>query len=115
MGAVDSLGGAGIASGTTTLYTCVMGNYIRLDWSQDSPDFPVTIFSELERGWEIRKVEVFGDGHVSFAARDRTSGDSELGLVPFPGVDVVNADPSMHVEIISADEFERAWRDATAS
>jgi hypothetical protein len=73
------------------------------------------MFSELEDGWERRKVEVFADGHSAFADSARSSGDTELGLAPFPGVDEVNTDPTMHAAPITRAEFDLIWIEATRS
>ena len=47
--------------------------YIRVRWNHDRSDEPVELWSELDgESWEVRKVEVFPDGHLGFASRDES-------------------------------------------
>jgi len=50
-------------------------SYIRVRWLHNHPDDPVELWSELDsERFEIRKVEVWHDGRVGFASRDRELG-----------------------------------------
>ncbi|GII96831.1 DUF6881 domain-containing protein [Sinosporangium siamense] len=88
--------------------------YIRVVWEHDF-DEPVLIFSELdEEGWEIRKVQVYRNGHSEWA--DATYETDSVGLseIPVPGVEEISSDPEFQAELIDADDFERAWLAAQA-
>ncbi len=42
--------------------------YIRVKWNHLFSDEPVLLFSELDDArWEVRKIEVFRDGHQGYA------------------------------------------------
>ncbi len=54
--------------------------YLRVQWLHSHPDEPVTLYSELDdEGWEVRKVEIFADGHIGFASKTEVVGSIELG------------------------------------
>jgi hypothetical protein len=85
--------------------------YIRVRWLHDHPDEPVELWSELDdQRFEIRKVEVWQDGRVGFASRERESGGTTLGTAPTPLLAEIAADPEFEPEQISELEFEKCWR-----
>jgi len=64
-------------------------NYIRVRWKHSDPDFPILLYSELdEERWEIRKVEIFVDGHKDYASESDSSGSSWLGEAAIPELDM---------------------------
>ena len=89
--------------------------YFRCKWNQESPNFPIMLYSELDDlRWEVRKVEVYRDGRMGFADRERESGGSGLGLVPTPPLGEIAADPEFEPVEITALEFEHVWSEAIA-
>ena len=89
--------------------------YLKVKWLQDSPDYPVLLYSELDaQDWEVRKVEVYADGRMNFADHDERSGDTKLGIEPFSPEEEasVAADPEFEPFTITAEEFEKVWLEA---
>lgn len=84
--------------------------YIQVKWKHNDSNDPVLIFSELDdKQWEHRKVEVFQDGRQGFADNGEHSGDSKLGLEPWPDLAQLGAEPEFEIKNISAEEFEEVW------
>ncbi len=87
--------------------------YIAVKWLHDDTEEPVLLFSELnDKGWEVRKVEVFRDGLAHFADANQHSGSTELGLMPVPPLNEIAADPQFQAHEITREEFEKVWQDA---
>ncbi len=87
--------------------------YIRVRWHHDSCDEPIELLSELDDdSWEVRKVEVFADGHVEFAGRGERSGLTGLGEVPIPSIEEIASDHQFSPEEITKTEFESVWEAA---
>ena len=87
--------------------------YVKVRWIHSSSDEPVMLYSELnDELWELRKVEVYADGRADFANRDERSGSTKLGIEPLPSLEEIAANPEFEPVIISAEEFEAAWRSA---
>jgi hypothetical protein len=89
-----------------------MPRYQRVLWHHESPDEPVELYSEIESGFEVRKVEVYRDGKHDYADRSYSTGTTALGEDLMPGVDEINEDPEFSAETISAAEFDRVWQRA---
>lgn len=88
--------------------------YIKVRWLHSSSDTPIWLYSELNRAFlEIRKVEVYANGHMDFADRDRQSGNTRLGIEPLPSLEEIAANPEFEPFEILADEFEDLWTTAT--
>lgn len=90
--------------------------YIDVRWMHDSKADPVRMMSELDRdGYETRKLEFFSNGSVGFAHVTDASLAVELGTVPVPPLDVINA----HAEFVGVEmsklDFEQAWGKALCS
>lgn len=91
----------------------VVNEYLKVRWLHSDPQYPVLLFSEIDRNrHELRKVEVFADGRLGFAAEDWSTGDTALGEVPVPLPDEISADPQFLVESTSSAEFETLWEQA---
>jgi Domain of unknown function (DUF6881) len=90
----------------------LMPRYQKVLWRHDLPDEPVALYSEIESGYEVRKVEVYRDGRYDYADRVRATGTTMLGEKLMPDVGEINQDPEFSATIITADEFETAWRRA---
>jgi hypothetical protein len=90
-----------------------MPRYQKVLWRHDHPDEPVALYSEIDSGLEVRKVEVYRDGRHDYADRSRSTGTTVLGEMVMPGVDEINEDPEFSAAAIAAEEFERVWQRAT--
>lgn len=87
--------------------------YVKVKWLHSSRDTPVLLYSELNPGlWEVRKVEVYADGHMDFADRDERSGSTKLGIEPLPPLEEIALSPEFEPAVISAEEFESVWEQA---
>lgn len=87
--------------------------YQRVRWRQDSAEFPVVLYSEVDAdGWEVRKVDEYADGRRDLAGEGIETGSTFLGEDQTPPIDEINADPQFDAVEITADEFESVWRAA---
>jgi len=85
-------------------------NYIKVEWTHSFATEPVLLFSELDKDrWEIRKVEVYRDGHCEFADAKESFGSAMLSKVPIPPLSEIATDPQFDPMEITRDEFEIAW------
>lgn len=84
--------------------------YLRVRWHQDSPDFPVLLYSEIDdERWEVRKVDEYADGRRDLAGEGIETGQTGLGEIPTPPIDEINSDPEFSAVEIERDEFEGVW------
>lgn len=84
--------------------------YLKVYWTHDFDDEPVTIYSEIDdNDIEVRKVEGFRNGAVHFASSTASSGDSQLAEGTMPPPEEISEDPQFAASAISPDEFEAAW------
>lgn len=68
------------------------------------------LYSELDDNrFEVRKVEVFRDGHLGYADAERSSGGTGLGLVATPSLEEIAQDPQFEPVEIEQAEFEAVW------
>jgi hypothetical protein len=89
-------------------------NYIKVVWKHSSQADPVLLYSELDsERWEVRKVEVFPDGKMSYAASNTSCGGTELGLIPVPPLGEINANAEFEGRQITSAEFQSVWEQAT--
>jgi hypothetical protein len=87
--------------------------YLRVTWNHDFPDEPVTLLSELnEKNFELRKVEIFADGHYGFADGGDNSSSTILAELPLPSFEEIASDPQFLPEWITRVEFESIWHKA---
>jgi hypothetical protein len=56
-----------------------MPRYQSVLWHHDHPDEPMVLYSEIDVGFEVRKVEVYRDGRHDYAGRSRSTGTTMLG------------------------------------
>ena len=87
--------------------------YQRVLWHHDLAQEPVVLYSEIDSGYEIRKVEIYRDGRHHYADTSRSTGTTMLGEILMPAVDEINQDPEFSGTAITASEFEQVWRRAT--
>jgi uncharacterized protein DUF6881 len=90
-----------------------MPRYQQVRWHHDLADEPVLLYSEIDAGFEVRKVEVYRDGRLDYADGSRSTGTTMLGEKLMPGVAEINEDPQFSAAVITAAEFERVWQRAT--
>jgi hypothetical protein len=84
--------------------------HMRVRWTHSLPNAPVLLYSELDdQRWEVRKVEVYGDGHKGFASPSESAGDTILGKEQIPPLTEIRSDPQFDPSEISKDEFESVW------
>ncbi|MBF6077144.1 DUF6881 domain-containing protein [Nocardia beijingensis] len=87
--------------------------YLKAQWHHDFDDEPVELFSEIgDDGFEVRKVEVFRDGHRDWADSSSGTGTTELGQIPVPTPDELSAETEFTALQIDAEEFDEVWRHA---
>ena len=92
-----------------------MTTYMYAKWKNAPADSPVEFYSELDAArWELRKVEVFPDGHMGFASVAKSSNDgTRLAIVALPPIDEIARQIEFEAKPISAEEFESIWKRAT--
>lgn len=93
-----------------------MPTYLYAKWKTAPADSPVEFYSELDDArWEKRKVEVFPDGHIGYASAAKSSNDgTRLSIVALPPLNEITRQIEFDAKMVSAEEFEAAWRKATA-
>jgi hypothetical protein len=88
--------------------------YLKVIWLHHFDNEPVELLSELDADrMEVRKVEVFRNGILTFAGPQNTVGSTHLAEAQVPPVQVIASDPQFRPSEIDRDTFERAWRTAT--
>ena len=89
-----------------------MVRYMKVRWIHDHPGEPVLLYSEIDAGREVRKVEEYRDGHRDFADASTASGPTFLAEGLMPTVDDLRDDPEFEPELISRTDFEQIWASA---
>jgi hypothetical protein len=92
-----------------------MPRYQKVLWHHDRPDEPVVLYSEIDSGFEVRKVEVYRDGRRDYADRSRSTGTTMLSENVMPAVDEINEDPEFSAEAITSEEFGQLWQRASGA
>ena len=91
-----------------------LNTYLRVEWKHTHADDPVMLYSELDEDrWEVRKVEVFADGRMTYADGRGATGDTQLGEDQVPPVDEIAKNAEFAPVVISRAEFETVWSKAT--
>ncbi len=81
--------------------------YILVKWNHLFGDEPVLLYSELDDARrEVRRIEVFRDGHQDFASAAESRG---LGEIPIPELAEIAADPEFEPSEITKEQFEEMW------
>lgn len=84
--------------------------YIKVDWRHDFDDEPVAFLSELgDDRYEVRKVQVYRDGHLEWADESRETATAGLSEIAFPSLEEIAEQPDCVPSVIAAEEFERYW------
>jgi hypothetical protein len=81
--------------------------YIHVRWIHNFLDEPVDIYSELDpHNLEMRKVEIYRNGTVTFTDSVHSAGTTMLALVPFPPLEEISSQPEFDAHEISQSKFE---------
>jgi hypothetical protein len=88
--------------------------YQRVRWIHENADDPVVLWAHVVDGWEVRKVDEFDDGRLSWADAEHESGSTRLGTMPVPPPAAIATDPQFVVELVDSESFELTWRRALA-
>jgi hypothetical protein len=86
--------------------------YIKVKWIHSHADYPVLLYSELDKDrHECRKVEFYADGRIGFASTTETTHltSISLGVAPVPTLDEIAADAQFQPVEITKNEFEEVW------
>ena len=84
--------------------------YICVKWNHSFPDEPIWLYSELDDNrWEVRKVDVYGDGHQGYASEDESDESTELSEEPIPPLAEIASDSQFEPVEITQEEFEEVW------
>ncbi len=81
-----------------------MRRYLKFEWHHDHDDYPVLRYSEIGDGGEelreeLRKVDVYSDGHLDFADSVRSTGSTLLSEKPMLGLDKIAAQPEFRTRL----------------
>lgn len=83
-----------------------MRKYLRVAWRHDFDDEPVTLLSEIVDGEEVRKVEIYRDGHADFADTARATGSTSLSETLMPSFEELTEQDEFLPEVIDAETLE---------
>ena len=84
--------------------------YIDVEWIHDHDDEPVRLVSEIGPDeFEVRKIEIYRDGNVGFADKNREVGNARLGIVEVPSLTEINSQLEFRGSEISCEMFENLW------
>ncbi|GGZ25476.1 hypothetical protein GCM10010300_81060 [Streptomyces olivaceoviridis] len=90
--------------------------YVKVAWDHNFADDPVLYLSELgDDGYETRKVQIYRDGRSEWADESNETATVGLSEVPFPPLEEISSQPEFTAEVITPQEFERAWSEAHAN
>jgi len=84
--------------------------YMHAKWVHSYDDEPVDLYSEVDDGWEVRKVEIYADGSAQYAGPEGATGDTLLSEARLLTLDEINRDPQFKAVSVSQREFERVWQ-----
>ncbi|WP_437096899.1 DUF6881 domain-containing protein [Streptomyces sp. enrichment culture] len=87
--------------------------YVTVVWVHDFTDDPVLYLSELgDDGYETRKVRFYRDGRSEWADGSFETATVGLSEIPFPPLEEISSQPEFTAQVITPEEFERAWNEA---
>ena len=90
--------------------------YVKVRWSHDFPDEPVTYLSELgEDRYETRKVQIYRDGRMEWSDENHETATAGLSEIAFPPLEEISSQPEFTAEPITPQEFNTAWAKATSN
>jgi hypothetical protein len=84
--------------------------YIKVAWDHHHANEPIMLYSECDdRGWEIRKVEIFRDGRFGYASGSASAEGTRLGIEPIPTFEEIAKQAEFRPSEITPQEFEEVW------
>ncbi|MFB9462589.1 DUF6881 domain-containing protein [Streptomyces cinereospinus] len=87
--------------------------YVKVVWIHDSVDDPMVYLSELgDDGYETRKVQFYWDGRSEWADESFETATIGPSGIPFPLLGEIASQPEFTAQVITPEEFERAWNEA---
>lgn len=90
--------------------------YVKVAWDHNFADDPVLYLSELgDDRYETRKVQFYRDGRTEWADGSFETATVGLSEVPFPSLEEISSQPEFSAQVITQEEFERAWSEAHAN
>ncbi len=84
----------------------------RVQWLHDDADEPVVLWSHVVGGREVRKVDEFADGRLTWADDQHGMGATRLSETPMPPPEEIAGDAQFMVEVVDESAFERVWERA---
>lgn len=89
--------------------------YLKVEWFHSFADEPIVIYAEIDDDrWETRKIEVFRNGELGFSDGESECHSMGLSETQIPSIEEIGSDPEFSPRIITKDEFERMWAQATS-
>ncbi|WP_406869160.1 DUF6881 domain-containing protein [Paraburkholderia fungorum] len=83
---------------------------IDVEWKHDFAAEPVRLVSVLDNDrLELRKLEFFRDGRVGSSDGKRSTQGIQLGTLPVPALDAINADSQFEAKVMTLEAFETLW------
>ncbi|WP_148307028.1 DUF6881 domain-containing protein [Nocardia nova] len=90
--------------------------YLKVKWNHQHPEEPVYFYSELSpERYEVRKIQIYGDGHRDWASETSEHGSAFLAEIQFPSLKEISSDADVQAWDISAEEFEALWKETVNS
>ncbi|MFJ4697943.1 DUF6881 domain-containing protein [Streptomyces sp. NPDC088768] len=87
--------------------------YVKVAWVHDFADDPVLYLSEIGGdGYETRKVQFYRDGRSEWADESFETATVGLSEIPFPSLEEISSQSEFTAQVITEEEFERAWNEA---
>ncbi|NEW08356.1 hypothetical protein GK047_20365 [Paenibacillus sp. SYP-B3998] len=84
--------------------------YMIVEIHKTSMLVPSIIYSEIDsEHYEVRKIEIFSNGHTGFATEILEFGGTGLSDKPIPSVESINETPGFYAKELKHSEFEDAW------
>lgn len=86
-----------------------MSKYIKVDWKQNSPEYPIIIYSEIDdNSYETRKLEIFSNGDVGYAdSKTDINAKTVLSDQPVPDFEEIKKSPEFELFEITKEDFEK--------
>jgi len=89
----------------------LLEKYIKVTWRHNFESEPVMLYSELDENRnELRKVEVYRNGHHDFSDGSRSTGNTRLSKEPIPLILDINQDGQFEASPIQQEEFDAVWK-----
>lgn len=87
--------------------------YLKVEWIHEVEEDPVLLYSEVDTdGYEVRKVEIFRDGRMTYADVNDSTGDTRLGEGKLPSFGEIQEQGEFRPDVIGSADFDRVWAEA---